>query len=56
MDARPSVRARDAAVPPELDAICVRATALDPDARFPSARQMHDASSGTGGGRAAAAP
>ena len=31
-DARPSTRAPERDVPPELDAICVKATALDPDA------------------------
>ncbi len=41
-DARPSARgARD--VDPEFDAICARATALDPDARFQSARELSDA-------------
>jgi eukaryotic-like serine/threonine-protein kinase len=29
-------------VPPELEAICVRATALDPDERYPSARALSD--------------
>jgi eukaryotic-like serine/threonine-protein kinase len=42
-DARPSVRAPNREVPPELDAICVKATALDPSKRFASAREMHDA-------------
>ncbi len=42
-DARASVRAPDLAVPPELDAICVRATASDPAARFASARELSDA-------------
>ena len=42
VEARPSARgARD--VPPELDAICVRATAPDPANRYPSARDLHDA-------------
>ena len=40
-DARPSLRRADAA--PELDAICVRATELDPSARFASARALADA-------------
>jgi serine/threonine-protein kinase len=39
--ARPSKRRPDA--PPELDAICERATHLDPDARFGSARALGDA-------------
>ncbi len=39
----PSARAPNANVPPELDAICVRATALEPADRFPSARAMHEA-------------
>jgi serine/threonine-protein kinase len=42
-DARPSVRAPHVGVPPELDAICVRATAAAPDDRFPTARALHDA-------------
>jgi serine/threonine-protein kinase len=42
VDARPSARGgRD--VPPELDAICVRATEPDPMNRYPSARALHDA-------------
>ncbi len=41
-DARPSARAPDRDVPPELDAICVRATAVEPDDRFPSARALCD--------------
>ena len=36
---RPSSRRPDA--PPELDAICERALALDPAARYPSARALH---------------
>jgi serine/threonine-protein kinase len=40
-DTRPSVRRADA--PPELDAICVLATAYDPAARCPSARALGDA-------------
>jgi len=43
IDTRPSSRAPDADVPPELDAICVRALAADPDDRFPSARAMSEA-------------
>jgi serine/threonine-protein kinase len=42
VDARPSARGgRD--VPPELDAICVRATAPDPTNRYPSARALYEA-------------
>lgn len=36
LDARPSVHVGEDHVPPELDAICVRATALDPEARYRS--------------------
>jgi serine/threonine-protein kinase len=39
----PSERAPDAGIAPDLDAICVRATALDPSQRFASARELHDA-------------
>src|SRR6185295_9876658 len=39
--ARPSTQRPDA--PPELDAICERATAGDPAARYPSARALGDA-------------
>jgi hypothetical protein len=42
-DARPSLRAPRLDVPPELDAICVRATALDPRDRFASAREVVEA-------------
>ena len=42
-EARASVRAPDRNVPPELEAICVRATALDPAARFASARELLEA-------------
>jgi serine/threonine-protein kinase len=41
LDPRPSARRPDA--PPELDAICDRATRLDPGARHPSARALGDA-------------
>jgi serine/threonine-protein kinase len=42
VDARPSMRGtRD--VPPELDAICVAATELDPGRRTPSARALSEA-------------
>ncbi|HEU0031407.1 MAG TPA: protein kinase [Kofleriaceae bacterium] len=37
-DARPSQRRPDA--PPELDAICLRATAIEAEERFPSARAL----------------
>ncbi len=40
VDAAPSRRRADSA--PELDAICVRATLADPDARFSSARTLGD--------------
>jgi serine/threonine-protein kinase len=43
IDARPSVRAPGANVPPELETICVRATQRDPAARYASARELHDA-------------
>ncbi len=42
-DARPSLRAPRLDLPPELDAICVRATALDPRDRFASARDVVEA-------------
>jgi eukaryotic-like serine/threonine-protein kinase len=42
-DARPSARAPDRDVPPELEAICVRATALTASERFATAREVHDA-------------
>ncbi|MBC7174596.1 MAG: hypothetical protein H5U40_19275 [Polyangiaceae bacterium] len=42
-DARPSVRAPARDLPPELDTICVKATALDPKARYRTARELHDA-------------
>ena len=41
-DARPSVRAAERAIGPELDAICVRATALDRIQRHESARALAD--------------
>ncbi|MDI1479306.1 serine/threonine-protein kinase [Polyangium sp. y55x31] len=40
---RPSERCPGRDVPPELDEICVRATALDPANRYPSARALHEA-------------
>ena len=42
-EARPSVRAPEREVPPELEAICERATRLDPAARFSSAGELNDA-------------
>nr|HEX4315238.1 serine/threonine-protein kinase [Kofleriaceae bacterium] len=39
-DARASVRAPERDVPPELDAICVRATALERGDRFATAREL----------------
>ena len=41
-DARPSSRAPARNVPPELDAICVKATALHPGDRYASCRQLYD--------------
>jgi serine/threonine-protein kinase len=43
IDARPSVRAPRSDVPPELDEACVRATALDPELRTGSVRELVDA-------------
>ena len=42
-DARASIRAPDRDVPPELEAICMRATATKSAARFASAREMYEA-------------
>ena len=42
-DGRPSFRAPQRSVPSELDAICVKATQLDKEHRFASARELHDA-------------
>ncbi len=42
-DARPTVRAPSLGLPPELDRICERATAMDREERFQSARELHDA-------------
>jgi len=42
-EARASERAPDRDIAPELDAICIRATQMDPAKRHPSARAMHDA-------------
>ncbi|HEY1557886.1 MAG TPA: protein kinase [Kofleriaceae bacterium] len=43
VEARPSLRAPGREIPPELDAICVRATAVDREQRFATARQLGDA-------------
>jgi len=43
VETRPSVRAPSSDVPPELEAICVKATARDPAQRFANARQLADA-------------
>ena len=42
-DARPSARAPQNDVPPELDAICMRATATAPEDRYASARELVEA-------------
>jgi serine/threonine-protein kinase len=42
-DARPSARTTERAIAPELDRICVRATARRAPLRYPSARALHDA-------------
>jgi serine/threonine-protein kinase len=42
-DGRPSFRAPLRSIPSELDAICVKATQLDREHRFSSARELHDA-------------
>lgn len=42
-DARASVRAPERGIAPELDDICVRATALEPAERFATARELHEA-------------
>jgi eukaryotic-like serine/threonine-protein kinase len=42
-DARPSVRAPSQGVPPELEAIVVKATLAEPSHRFKSAREIHSA-------------
>jgi serine/threonine-protein kinase len=43
VSARPSLRAPQREVPPELEAICIKATATLPGDRYPSAREMSDA-------------
>lgn len=40
---RPSMRAPTSDVPPELDAICVKATATSPEDRYETVRELHDA-------------
>jgi len=42
-DGRPSFRAPMRSIPSELDAICVKATQLEREHRFSSARELHDA-------------
>jgi len=42
-DARASLRTQERNVPPELEEICVRATARSPDDRYASARELHEA-------------
>ncbi len=42
-DARASTRAPTLDLPPELDSICVKATALAPDERYASARELYEA-------------
>jgi serine/threonine-protein kinase len=42
VEARPSVRAPQLNLPPELDDIITRATALDPQQRYGTAREMND--------------
>jgi serine/threonine protein kinase len=39
-DARPSMRDPDLEIAPELDAVCVRATAIDPSKRYASAKEL----------------
>jgi eukaryotic-like serine/threonine-protein kinase len=41
--ARPSIRAPESDVPPELEQICIKATMVDPKDRYPSARELHEA-------------
>src|SRR6202011_4552637 len=42
-DARPGARAPHLDVPPELDAVCVKATALRPEDRYATVRALVDA-------------
>ncbi|MCW5804597.1 MAG: serine/threonine protein kinase, partial [Deltaproteobacteria bacterium] len=41
-DARPSIRSPERRIAPELDALCVEATQLDPARRVPTARELGD--------------
>ena len=43
VEARPSMRTPELHVPPEFDAVLARATAVDPDERYPSARALAEA-------------
>jgi tRNA A-37 threonylcarbamoyl transferase component Bud32 len=43
VDGRPSFRSPQRGIPPELDAICVKAIQLNPEHRFASARELHNA-------------
>ncbi|MEO8703996.1 MAG: serine/threonine-protein kinase [Kofleriaceae bacterium] len=43
VEARPSVRAPERDVPPELDVICARSTMTERKDRYASARELHDA-------------
>jgi serine/threonine-protein kinase len=43
VDARPSERAPELRIAPELEMICVKATEHDPGDRYPSPRALHDA-------------
>ena len=38
-----SARSADLDMPPELEAICLKATQIDPDERYQTARELHDA-------------
>ncbi len=42
VEVRPSVRAPDRDIDPELEGICMRATALEPRDRYASAREMYE--------------
>jgi eukaryotic-like serine/threonine-protein kinase len=42
VESRPSVRAPEVDTPPELEAVCVKATALDPENRYQSARDLFE--------------
>jgi len=42
LDARPSVRAPDRVIPPELDELCVQATLTDREQRLATARELGD--------------